>query len=72
MAAALPNGSYYSVKEVAAHFRVSYMTIIRMIERAELPAVRIGNPKRGAYRIPAVAVHSLTAPAAEIPAQRSE
>ena len=76
MAAALPDGSYYTVKEVAGFFRVSYMTIIRMIERGELPALRIGNRTRGAYRIPAEAVAGLIGPptqvdAPDLPAQRT-
>jgi len=77
MAATLPDGSFYTAKEVAGFFRVSYMTIVRMIERGDLPALRIGSSTRGAYRIPAAAVADLIGPAAaqagdsEVPAQRT-
>lgn len=46
-----------TVAEVAAHFRVSKMTIYRQIEARQLPAIRVGR----SFRIPADAVNRLTA-----------
>ena len=57
---------FLTVAEVAELMRVSAMTVYRMVQSGELPAVRFGR----SYRIPEAAVVDLvTVPAA--PAQRN-
>jgi excisionase family DNA binding protein len=45
-----------TVSEVAALVRVSKMTIYRMIQKGELPAITVGK----SYRVPLAAVRRLT------------
>ena len=45
---------WYTIKEVAERLRVSHDTVARMIEREELPAIRVSARL---VRIPAPAVH---------------
>lgn len=45
---------FYTVAEVANLMRVSRMTVYRMIERGDLPAVRFGR----SYRVPEAALQS--------------
>lgn len=47
-ASELPAASLLTVEEVAAALRVSKMTVYRMVERGEIPSVRIGR----SFRIP--------------------
>lgn len=47
--------SFLTVAEVAAKVRVSKMTIYRLIQAGELPAVRVGR----SFRIPMYAVEGL-------------
>ena len=47
--------SFVTVAEVADLMRVSKMTVYRMIDRGELPAIRVGK----SFRIPQVAVKQL-------------
>ena len=47
----MPNGStgedrLWTVAEVAAHMRVSNMTVYRLIKSGELPAIRVGKNYR--------------------------
>jgi excisionase family DNA binding protein len=71
--ATLPQSGYLTVAEVAGHLRMSRMTVYRLIEAGDLPAIRIGTRS---YRISAEAFHrylaGLTlqpAPAPHIPGQ---
>ena len=48
--------SYMSVAEVANRFRVSKMTVYRLIEAGELPVLRIGRQ----FRVPTRAVDDYT------------
>lgn len=50
--------SYITVKDVAAHFRVSKNTVCRLIERGQLPAIRLG-PKL--LRVPSDALEAFEA-----------
>jgi excisionase family DNA binding protein len=45
--------NFLTVAEVAAHMRVSKMTVYRMVHAGELPAVRVGR----SFRVPEQAVH---------------
>ena len=45
---------WYTIKEVAERLRVSHDTVARMIERDELPAIRVSARL---VRIPAPALH---------------
>jgi excisionase family DNA binding protein len=45
--------TFLTVAEVAAHMRVSKMTVYRMVHAGELPAVRVGR----SFRVPEQAVH---------------
>ncbi|HWL01065.1 MAG TPA: helix-turn-helix domain-containing protein [Microbacteriaceae bacterium] len=57
----LSNVRFLTVAEVAELMRVSVMTVYRMVQSGELPAVRFGR----SYRIPEAAVVDLvTIPAA--------
>lgn len=47
---------WYTIKEVADRLRVSHDTVTRMIEREELPAIRVSARL---VRIPAPALHML-------------
>jgi excisionase family DNA binding protein len=47
---------WYTIKEVAERLRVSHDTVTRMIEREELPAIRVSARL---VRIPAPALHLL-------------
>ena len=42
----LGNETYLTVKEIAAQFRVSEMSIYRLIEKGKLHSVKIGNQIR--------------------------
>ena len=53
----IPPHDYYSVREIAEAFRVSKMTINRMIQRGDLAAIRFGKQ----FRIPRAEVERLTA-----------
>jgi excisionase family DNA binding protein len=53
----------FTVKTVAAMFRVSPATVYRLVESGELPALRIGRGK-GAVRITDVAISTYRAKAA--------
>ncbi len=44
----LADVKFLTVAEVAAHMRVSKMTVYRMVHAAELPAVRVGR----SFRVP--------------------
>lgn len=44
---------FYTVAEVAAIMRVSKMTVYRLVQSGELPAVRFGR----SYRVPESAVN---------------
>lgn len=46
---------FLTVAEVSGHLRVSKMTVYRLIESGELPAVRVGR----SFRITASAVETL-------------
>lgn len=47
---------WYTIKEVAERLRVSHDTVARMIERDELPAIRVSAR---VVRIPAPALHRI-------------
>jgi excisionase family DNA binding protein len=47
---------WYTVKEVAERLRVSHDTVARMVERGELPAIRVSARL---VRIPAPALHRI-------------
>ena len=49
---------FLTVAEVAELMRVSAMTVYRMVQSGELPAVRFGR----SYRIPEAAVVEMVAP----------
>ncbi|MEJ5944278.1 helix-turn-helix domain-containing protein [Pseudokineococcus basanitobsidens] len=53
-----------TVAEVAEELRVSRMTVYRLIERGELPAVRVGR----SYRVPQAAAAAYVAAARTAPA----
>ncbi len=46
-------GRYFTIKEAAERLRVSHDTVSRLIERGELPAIRVSERL---YRIPAPAL----------------
>jgi excisionase family DNA binding protein len=50
------NPAYYTVNQMAAHFNLHAKTIYQMIDRGDLPAIKI-NPtsKRPIVRVPAAA-----------------
>jgi excisionase family DNA binding protein len=50
-----PPPTLLTPREVAALFRVAPMTVYRMIERNELPAVRLGR----SFRVPTSAVREM-------------
>lgn len=52
----MPEPRWYTIKEVAERLRVSHDTVSRMIDREELPAIRVSARL---VRIPAPAVHHL-------------
>ena len=47
---------WYTIKEVAERLRVSHDTVARMVERGELPAIRVSARL---VRIPAPALHRI-------------
>ena len=47
---------WYTIKEVAERLRVSHDTVARMVEREELPAIRVSARL---VRIPAPALHRI-------------
>lgn len=47
---------YYTVAEVAAHYRVSRDTILRWIKSKRIAALNISTGRRATYRIPVGAV----------------
>jgi len=49
----LAEAKFLTVAEVAAHMRVSKMTVYRLVHSAELPAIRVGR----SFRVPEKAVH---------------
>jgi excisionase family DNA binding protein len=54
----LPTGvAYYTVPELAAHLRVSTMTVHRAIRAGHLPALRLGTGPKPAVRVPAADAH---------------
>lgn len=55
----------YTVAEVAGLFRVSRMTIYRLVHAGDLPAIRVGR----LLRIPASALTAVLTPAGERPEQ---
>lgn len=57
---------FYTVKELAAHLRLSKMTISRLIDTGDLFAVRVGR----SFRIPRSEVARVTATAFAVPAPR--
>lgn len=50
----MPEPRWYTIKEVADRLRVSHDTVARLIERDELPAIRVSARL---VRIPAPALH---------------
>lgn len=50
--------AFYTVAEVAAMMRVSKMTVYRMVNSGELPAVRFGR----SFRVPESAVSAIVNP----------
>lgn len=55
---------WYTIKEVADRLRVSHDTVTRMIDRDELPAIRVSARL---IRIPAPALHRIERGAAVAP-----
>ena len=54
----LPTGvAYYTISELAAHLRVSEMTIQRAIRTGQLVALRLGTRTRPTVRIPVADAH---------------
>jgi len=49
----LAEAKFLTVAEVAAHMRVSKMTVYRLVHSGELPAIRVGR----SFRVPEKAVH---------------
>lgn len=49
--------TFFTVREVAEHYRVSSETIRRWISLGKLPAINIGSQVLPKYRIPAASVH---------------
>ena len=49
---------FFTVAEVAELMRVSKMTVYRMVNAGELPAIRFGR----SYRVPEAAVEALIRP----------
>ncbi|MEJ5913890.1 helix-turn-helix domain-containing protein [Pseudokineococcus sp. 1T1Z-3] len=60
----LTDGPLMTVAEVAEELRVSRMTVYRLIERGELPAVRVGR----SYRVPTAAAAAFLAASRTAPA----
>lgn len=58
---------YLTVAEVAEVMRVSRMTVYRLVQRGDLPAVRVGR----SYRVPADALDAYLA-AAEVAPEDGE
>jgi len=52
----MPEPRWYTIKEVAERLRVSHDTVARMIDRGELPAIRVSARL---VRIPAPALHRI-------------
>ena len=46
MSTVVPQRRFLTVPETAAHLRVSAKTIYRLIERGQLPALRVGSQSR--------------------------
>lgn len=54
----LPTGvAYYTISELAAHLRVSEMTIQRAVRAGDLPALQLGLGTRPTVRIPVADAH---------------
>lgn len=53
-----PEPAFYTVAEVANLMRVSKMTVYRMVNAGDLPAVRFGR----SYRVPESAVAAIINP----------
>jgi excisionase family DNA binding protein len=49
----LAEAKFLTVAEVAAHMRVSKMTVYRLVHSGDLPAIRVGR----SFRVPEKAVH---------------
>lgn len=49
--------TFLTVSEVADYMRLSRMTVYRMIERGEIPALRVGK----SFRVPRVALEQIVA-----------
>jgi excisionase family DNA binding protein len=52
----MPEPRWYTIKEVAERLRVSHDTVSRMIDRGELPAIRVSARL---VRVPAPALHRI-------------
>lgn len=52
----MPESRWYTIKEVAERLRVSHDTVARMIDRGELPAIRVSAR---IVRVPAPALHRI-------------
>lgn len=52
----MPEPRWYTIKEVAERLRVSHDTVARMIDRGELPAIRVSA---NLVRVPAPALHRI-------------
>lgn len=59
---AVAEPEWLTAAEVAAILRVSKMTVLRMINDGELPAIRVGR-NRGQFRVPASAMPEYVAAA---------
>lgn len=49
------SATFLTVGEVADYMRLSRMTVYRMIERGEMPALRVGR----SFRVPRVAIEQI-------------